>query len=629
MVLLFEFYFIDLLAELGLCSFICSQAVDIQIARYKCLYCEKAFARRDVCRKHTVHCPNKHDQETLPNLKRGQKPRACDACFHSKQSCDTSDPCERCVSRKLPCTYRRLEEATSSSVTIGADSAPSSLSTGTTVGVPNNDKDRTKITVAFLLGLTNPNSDNILEFLANEAASRTEGEGTDPNMRPTPPQYPPSTLIDEDFTFLPYGFASSFAPEFMDFQSLETLSTDTLPSTTGSPFDPESWSSRAADIVSDLHNVHNNLREIDPWYDGSFNLETAESVFSAENLCNFATTYFRVSHLDFPIVHRPDFGTERTNKLLLLAVGLSGSLRSPPSDDVLAARGFLSLAEEYIFRGLNRLMPPGSAPEFTIEVQETFQAALMIHCVQFFRNDIASRRKNRTQRLPVLVSAVRCLGLAQVRHAPIFQYEDFVLNETKIRLAIWTALGDWQQSGMFNSPPLMTPAELTCDLPSPLELWDAKNSTEYFEAAHALGLDGSRRISSVKHCIDALMRDTWSGIGSFPFQDINGLDLQVLIFGISGMVLSANLMGILPTSAQALLRAVSRWETMWETIRGRMDPAAFEKIGMIRFNSELCWAARKIVQVAISGDKSSAYMQKVGHDSLVQLHEFVRQYRDS
>lgn len=95
------------------------------------------------------------------------------------------------------------------------------------------------------------------------------------------------------------------------------------------------------------------------------------------------------------------------------------------------------------------------------------------------------------------------------------------------------------------------------------------------------------------------------------------------------MVLSANLMGILPTSAQALLRAVSRWETMWETIRGRMDPAAFEKIGMIRFNSELCWAARKIVQVAISGDKSSAYMQKVGHDSLVQLHEFVRQYRDS
>ncbi|OHW98341.1 transcription factor, partial [Colletotrichum incanum] len=494
---------------------------------------------------------------------------------------------------------------------------------------PNNDQDRTKITVAFLLGLTNPNSDNILEFLANEAATRTEGDGIDSSMKTVLPQYPPSMLNDEDFTFLPYGFASGFSNEMMDFQPFETLSPNGLSNTTVSPFDPESWKTRAAEIVSDLHDLHNSLRSTDPWYDGSFDLNTTMSVFSADNLCKFASTYFRVSHLDFPIVHRPDFGTERTNKLLLLAVGLSGSLRSPPSDDVLAARGFLGLAEEYIFRGLNRLMPPGSAPEFTEEVQETLQAALMIHCVQFFRNDVPSRRKNRTQRLPVLVSAVRCMGLAQTRHAPIFQYEDFVRNEAKIRLATWTALGDWQQSGMFNSPPMMTPAELTCDLPSPVELWDAKDSTEYFEAAHALGIDGSRRISSVKLCVDALMRETWGGLGSFPFQDINGSDLQLLIFALNGMLLSANLMGVLPASAHSILRAVSRWEAMWESIRGRIDPAAFEKIGMVRYNSELCWAARKIIQVAISGDRSSAYMQKVGHDSLVQLHEFVRQYRDS
>ncbi|GKT41309.1 uncharacterized protein ColSpa_01490 [Colletotrichum spaethianum] len=175
----------------------------------------------------------------------------------------------------------------------------------------------------------------------------------------------------------------------------------------------------------------------------------------------------------------------------------------------------------------------------------------------------------------------------------------------------------------------MTPAELTCDLPSPLELWDSKDSNEYFEASRTLEIDGSRRISSVKLCVDALMRETWGGTGSFPFQDINGSDLQLLIFALNGMVLSANLMGLLPASAHALLRATSRWENMWESIRSRMDPAAFEKIGMARYNSELCWAARTIIRVAISGDKSSAYMQKVGHDSLVQLHEFVRQYRDS
>ncbi|GJC87699.1 hypothetical protein ColLi_10537 [Colletotrichum liriopes] len=502
--------------------------------------------------------------------------------------------------------------------------------TASSPSTPNDDKDRTKITVAFLLGLTNPNSDNILEFLANEAATRTEGDGIDSSTKTVLPQYPPNMLNDEDFTFLPYGFASGFSLELMDLQSLESPSTNTVPSTTVSPFDPESWKTRAAEIVSDLHGIHNSLKSTDPWYNDSFDLNITRSVFSAENLCMFASTYFRVSHLDFPIVHRPSFGTERTNKLLLLAVGLSGSLRSPPSDDVLAARGFLGLAEEYIFRGLNRLIPPGSAPEFTEEVQETFQAALMIHCVQFFRNDIPSRRKNRTQRLPVLVSAVRCMGLAQTRHAPIFQYNDFVRNEAKIR-----STGDMDGVGRLAAERHVQLAadDNACRVdvrPSePLELWDAKDSTEYFEAAHALGLDGSRRISSVKLCIDALMRETWGGLGSFPFQDINGSDLQLLIFALNGMLLSANLMGVLPASAHSILRAVSRWEAMWESIRARIDPAAFEKLGMVRYNSELCWAARKIIQVAISGDKSSAYMQKVGHDSLVQLHEFVRQYRDS
>ncbi|KAL0780264.1 hypothetical protein CaCOL14_004748 [Colletotrichum acutatum] len=606
------------------------ESTHVESARYKCLYCEKAFARRDVCRKHTVHCPKKQDQETVPNLKRGQKPRACDACFHSKQSCDTSDPCVRCVSRKLPCTYHRLEESTSV-ITDASSSTPSSSLATTAVGTPDNDKDRTKITVAFLLGLTNPNSENILEFLASEAAARTEGDGIDPTMKDmhVPTQYPPNMLIDDDFTFLPYGFASTFAPELIDFNSLDVLSENILSNTRMSFLVPESLEPRSAEIISGLQELHHTLVATNQWYDGTFDLDTANSVFSAGNLCQFAATYFRVSHLDFPIVHRPDFGSDYTTKQLLLAVGLSGSLRSPPSDDALAARGYLTLAEEYIFRCLERLMPPGSAPEFTHELQETLQAALMIHSVQFFRNDVASRRKNRTQRLPQLVSAVRVIGLAQTKHAPIFQYEEFVRNESKIRLAIWTALGDWQQCGMFNTPPSMTPAELTCDLPSPLELWDAKDAAEYYEAANALGADGSRRICSVKQCTDALMAENWVGMGSFPFQDISGSDLQLLIFALNGMLASANLMGVLPACAPALLRAVSRWEVMWDMIRGRMEPAAFEKAGMIRYNSELCWIARKLVHVSISGDRSSAYMQKVGHDSLVQLHEFVRQYRDS
>ncbi|KAF5506651.1 hypothetical protein CGCS363_v005866 [Colletotrichum siamense] len=603
---------------------------DIEGASYKCPYCEKSFARRDVCRKHTIHCPNKKDHEAIPILKRGQKPRACDACFHSKQSCDTSDPCERCVSRKLACTYHRLEDAPS----VATDSSASSTAVGTPTN--NNDKDRTKITVAFLLGLTNPNSENILEFLASEAAARTEGDGLDSSMRPVvPAPFPPNLSIDQDFAaFLPYPFATGFVPESIDYlyamSGLAETSglTASLIHTPTSSYDPAIFESRAAMIVSELEELHHALKICDPWYDGAFDPVAATSVFSAENLCMFAATYFRVSHIDFPILHRPDFGTNRTTKELLIAVAVSGALRSPPSDDALAARAYLSLIEEYIFRRLHRMIPNGVTPEWTPELEASLQAAVMIHSVQFFRNDMATRRKNRTQRLPVLVQAVRCLGLAQTRHAPLFQYDEFVRNESRIRLATWMALADWQQTGMFNVPSMISTSEITCDLPCPLELWDASNAEEYYEIANTKGFNPARRIVSLKHCMDALMSDTWNGMGSFPFQDINATDLQILIFGINGMVLTANLMGVLGPSTRNLSRAISRWEAMWETIQSRMDPTVFEKSGMVRYNTELCWAAKQIIKVAISGDRSSAYMQKVGHESLVELHEFVRQYRD-
>ncbi|TDZ19543.1 Transcriptional regulator MET32 [Colletotrichum orbiculare MAFF 240422] len=603
------------------------EATHHQSANHKCPYCDKAFARRDVCRKHALHCPSKPSNESVPNLKRGQKPRACDACFHSKQSCDTSDPCERCVARKLSCTYRRLDEGSESSVPSSAVETPTNSD--------DKDKDRTKITVAFLLGLTNPNSENILEFLASEAAARTEGDGLDPNVRPdTSSQLMSNNMsmsmsTDQDFAaWLPFPFVAGFVPESIDyFYSMTEPSTAPV-SILPSPFDPKELENRVTVIVSELNQLHINLATSDPWYDGQFDLTTALSVLSPENLCAWAATFFRVSHIDFPIVHRPDFGTGRTTRPLLLVVGISGAIRSPPSDDVLAARGFLGLVEEYIFRALQRLLPHDSTPEYTHELEESMQAALMIHSVQFFRNDTATRRKNRTQRLPVLVSAMRCLGLAQTRHTPLFQYESFVRNESRIRLATWLALADWQQSGMFNVPSMITPSEMTCGLPCPLELWDSKDASEYFELAQRHDLNPARRIVSVKHCIDALMSDHFNGMGNFPFQDVNGSDLQILIFGINSMVLSSNLMGVLPSCQHSILRAVSRWESMWEAVRGRMDPAVLEKSGMVRYNTELGWAARQIIKVAISGDRSSAYMQKVGHDSLVELHEFVRQYRD-
>jgi hypothetical protein len=127
----------------------------------------------------------------------------------------------------------------------------------------------------------------------------------------------------------------------------------------------------------------------------------------------------------------PSFGTDETSTSLALAVALFGAAMSPPSDDALSAKGFLRLAEEYIFRNLADAVRRDSMPDR--HALEVMQAALLVLNVHFLMNDIEARRRNRTRRLPALVLAMRCFGLYQARHSQDAALAQFVHTETCIR----------------------------------------------------------------------------------------------------------------------------------------------------------------------------------------------------
>ncbi|KAF3057518.1 hypothetical protein CFAM422_012380 [Trichoderma lentiforme] len=67
---------------------------------FKCLICGKGFARQDVLNRHrTSHQQDNEEARTTT------RSRACKQCATSRARCSRSDPCRRCIERKLTCTF--------------------------------------------------------------------------------------------------------------------------------------------------------------------------------------------------------------------------------------------------------------------------------------------------------------------------------------------------------------------------------------------------------------------------------------------------------------------------------------------------------------------------------------------
>lgn len=327
------------------------------------------------------------------------------------------------------------------------------------------------------------------------------------------------------------------------------------------------------DNLSNLHTARLSCADGPQYY---FELNQAKQVFVPENV-SFIHQFFRFSHPEVPIVHRPSFSPQEAHPVLLMAVFLCGSMHAAPSDVALSTPLLFDLAEEYAFNTLRGLldkyvnhgvMETDSMVELA-RLNQVLQGALLMHGLQFIMNEPQRRERNRDRRLPVLVSTIRKLGFANARHSRVpegepVDWDEFILKETQIRFAyypqtlpfnclplqatinfwysadqellihirlgIWVFLSAAQQSILFNMPPSMSISEIRGDFQCFEDVWEAKTAG-HFQALIDQGR--GKRTASLWQCHQSLIGPTWTSPDNFPLRSPTTPDMIVLVLGES------------------------------------------------------------------------------------------------
>lgn len=101
---------------------------------------------------------------------------------------------------------------------------------------------------------------------------------------------------------------------------------------------------------------------------------------------------------------------------------------------------------------------------------------------------------------------------------------------TTCRVAHWIAISDWHQAGIFHVQPQTSIIEMNCDLPCPLDVWDAKDQ-EHFERSLP-HLTPPPHLSSVRRFVEQLMGDEWDAVQPIQLDSIRLSDMQAATLGM-------------------------------------------------------------------------------------------------
>lgn len=94
---------------------------------------------------------------------------------------------------------------------------------------------------------------------------------------------------------------------------------------------------------------------------------------------------------------------------------------------------------------------------------------------------------------------------------------------------------------------------------------------------------------------------------------------------LHSVIVSSQLMSMLPVNGPAIIRAISRWYELWEMTKSRMDPEEFRKSGLLRHLGGLAWLAHRMLELQLSGARQAATSTRsVGSASVAELHHLVR-----
>ncbi|KAM3448256.1 hypothetical protein MY3296_007939 [Beauveria thailandica] len=219
---------------------------DTASGRFRCLYCAKEFGRGDVCRKHMLNCIKKDTDSVIPELRRGRKPKACEACFASKVSCDKGHPCSRCLLRHISCRSRTVVDGVPRYVFPKTQALPRSpqsagdcRASGSGSGSSRGSDAHAEESMRWIKGAVDPRAVSMMEHTSNDRSAITErtpgvsfpgssGGPVHSNLSEAP-------FVAPDLTeFYPWNYATVFEPNWFNFEDaydITVLSLDEDPFT--------------------------------------------------------------------------------------------------------------------------------------------------------------------------------------------------------------------------------------------------------------------------------------------------------------------------------------------------------------------------------------------------------------
>ncbi|TLD21078.1 hypothetical protein PspLS_09275 [Pyricularia sp. CBS 133598] len=583
----------------------------------KCPFCSAVFSRPDGARRHAKTCPQRGSR-TLHQGKRGRKTRSCDHCSRLKVHCNARSPCERCVSRKLDCTYSRT--ATNRHPAAPYEESPAARGSSSRASIPK----------SFLLNFTDERQDFITECAVGE---EPDGALLGPtSVTATPSPAPSDTCLDciNPTLLLPFDESQSYL-ESLEFERLYgTEEQDLL-----GAFVDQSRRLKGDLLAARLHQLEREITEnitSNPSYRGPpFNPVAFRQFFTVSNVQSFAMIFCRKRHYQYPLIHWPTFHLEEASLPLLMVVALTGATYSYRAgqglENVTEARKLYPLADAFVFERLKTFLRDTSPfPEANqAEGVSLCQAGLLMYGLETLSiSDSGIYRVAVTERLPAIVTALRRLLLVGTRHSPLGDedWQLFVYRERVIRLVTWTFAVDGLATLCCNNPPIFSMLEMSGSLPCNPALWDADSENEF----GLLRRENNAPSLSLKDIMPRLLDGSSKDLDA-DLDSLSPFDLHIVICALQPIIFNSHVTMALPQQSINLLQALSRWKHLWERALERTSPHYRQYLGMAKNIPAIEHLSRRIVQVA-TGPRagSSRYLERVPSYGAKELHSFMQDF---
>lgn len=431
----------------------------------ECPFCSAWFSRVDATKRHARRCPQREGRDLVAR-KRGRRLRSCDQCSRVKVHCKPrrEGPCERCIPRKLPCSF-------------GPHSTDSAAHILLPVATPDSgDRSGDRIPLSFLLNATDDQQD----FLTERAV------GMEPDAAPLGPACLQTRSCDSDdgiLDFLDPSVLLLFDQE-LDVTPVAPIEFHSAHSEhrPGDSTFSEPWDTTISARLEILETELIEHVKRGPEDSISLNIDAYRSFFGARNARELITRFCQKRHYRYQIIHWPTFEPKNVSLALLMVVCLTGAAYSFGEEhgtaQAVQARSFYQLADSYISKQLEDHLN-GSPTKFDLASStELCQAALLMYALDTLpAGDMAMQHTAVARRLPTLIAAVRTLGFVSVQHQPSEDWKTFIRREQRIRLVAWTFCADCLATLSCNKPPGFSILEMRGNLPCDSKVWDVDETS--------------------------------------------------------------------------------------------------------------------------------------------------------